>query len=27
LKITGETMVNLYNRRDVNATVGLRVQI
>lgn len=27
LKITGETMVNLYNRRDVNATVGVRVQI
>ncbi len=27
LKITGETMVNLYNRKDVNATVGLRVQI
>jgi hypothetical protein len=26
LKVTGETMVNLYNRKDVNATVGVRVQ-
>ncbi len=26
LKVTGETMVNLYNRKDVNATVGVRFQ-
>ncbi len=27
LKLTGETMVNLYNLSDVNAQVGLRIQI
>ncbi len=27
LKLTGETMVNLYNLRDVNAQIGVRIQI
>jgi len=27
LKLTGETMVNLYNLEDVNAQVGVRIQI
>ena len=27
LKLTVETMVNLYNREDVNAQAGIRVQI
>lgn len=27
LKITGETMLNLYNLKDVNAQIGVRVQI
>jgi hypothetical protein len=27
VKVTGETMVNLYNLSDVNAQVGLRIQI